>query len=131
MVVDTSALIAILFEEPETAQFEQLIAAAPEVVMSAASHLESGIVMLGRHGPSYLPRLEQALHRFGITVVPVTPEQARLAIAAYARFGKGRHPAALNYGDCFSYALAQARGEPLLAKGEDFVRTDVQMAVAG
>ena len=99
--------------------------------MSAASHLEAAVVVLGRHGPSYLPRLEQALHRFGISVVPVTPEQARLAITAYERFGKGRHPAGLNFGDCFSYALAQARGEPLLAKGDDFVRTDVVMAMAG
>ena len=128
MVVDTSAIIAILFEEPEMDRFEQLIAGTPDVLMSAASHLEAGVVVLGRHGPSYLARVELALQRFGITVVPVTPEQAILAIAAYERFGKGRHPAGLNYGDCFSYALAKARGEPLLAKGDDFTRTDAVMA---
>ena len=128
MVVDTSALIAILFEEPEAARFARRIADTSNPVMSAASYLEAGVVVLGRHGPSYLPRIDQALDRLRIMVVPVTPEHARLAIAAYERFGKGRHPAGLNYGDCFSYALAQARGEPLLAKGDDFARTDAVMA---
>ncbi len=99
------------------AGFERLIAAAPELVMSAASYVEAGVGVLGRHGPQYLRRIDEALDRFDIPIVSVTPEHASLAIAAYERFGKGRQPAALNYGDCFSYALAQARGEPLLAKG--------------
>lgn len=128
MVIDTSALIAVLFEEPVMAGLEQLIANSPATVMSAASYLEAGIVVLGRHGPAYLSRFDQVLERFGIAVVPVSPERARLAVTAYERFGTGRHPAGLNYGDCFSYALAQARGEPLLAKGNDFARTDVAMA---
>ena len=96
--------------------------------MSAASYAEAGIVVMQRLSPAALDDLAALLDGAGVEIVPVTPEQARLAIAAYARCGKGRHPAGLNYGDCFSYALAQARGEPLLAKGGDFVRTDVVMA---
>ena len=76
-----------------------------------------------------MPELRNILETLTVEIVPVTPEQSRLALSAYARFGKGRHPAALNYGDCFSYALAQEREEPLLAKGNDFTRTDAVMAL--
>lgn len=131
MVVDTSVLIAIIFEEPEAGRFRQMIEAHPHPVISAASYAEAGIVVTQRLRPAALKDLDIVLSGAGVEIVPVTEDQARLAIAAYARFGKGRHPAALNYGDCFSYALAQTRGEPLLAKGEDFVRSDVVMAAAG
>ena len=131
MVVDTSAIIAILLREADAKWFAETIEGSGNPVMSAGSYLEAGVVTLRRLGPDGLPELDNILGTLAVAIVPVTEDQARLAIAAYARFGKGRHPAALNYGDCFSYALAQARGEPLLAKGDDFVRTDVQMAVAG
>ena len=128
MVVDTSAIIAIVFKEPEAQAFRRLIESHPHPVMSAASHAEAGIVVMQRLSLAALDDLAMLLEGAGVEIVTVTPEHARLAIAAYERFGKGRHPAGLNYGDCFSYALAQARGEPLLAKGDDFARTDAVMA---
>ena len=128
MVVDTSAIIAIIFQEDEADTFQRMIQGHPTPVMSAASYAEAGVVVMQRLSPAALADLNILLDGAGVEIIPVTPEHARLAITAYERFGKGRHPASLNYGDCFSYALAAARNEPLLAKGEDFVRTDLVMA---
>lgn len=128
MVVDTSAIMAILLRETDAASYAEAITLADSSVLSAGSYLEAGVVTLRRIGPDGLPELQDILETLAVKIMPVTLEQARLAVAAYERFGKGRHPAGLNYGDCFSYALAAARGEPLLAKGDDFVRTDAVMA---
>ena len=128
MVIDTSALIAIILREADGGRFRQLIEAAPVREISAASLSETGIVMLGKRGPIGVDEMQALVHSLGISIVPLEQSHAQLAIAAYEQFGKGRHPAGLNYGDCFSYALAKARGEPLLAKGDDFTRTDAVMA---
>jgi ribonuclease VapC len=125
MVVDTSALIAILNDEPERHEFIERIAAAETRLISAATVLEAGIVIEARRGEHAGRELDLLLHRAKFEVVPVDAEQVELARAAFRRFGKGRHSAGLNFGDCFSYALAKLRGDQLLFKGEDFSRTDV------
>ena len=116
MVVDTSALIAILLQEEDARGYADAIAGAEVAALSAASYVELAIVSLSRgaHGRA---ELEAMLADGAIEIVPVTLDQARVAAGAYERYGKGRHPAALNFGDCFAYALAMARGEPLLFKG--------------
>ena len=121
-------MIAIILREAEGPRFRQLIEAATLREMSAATFAEAGIVMLGKRGEAGVSALKALVNSLGIVVVPLTDHHAAMAITAYVRFGKGKHPAGLNYGDCFSYALAQARGEPLLAKGDDFARTDAVMA---
>lgn len=125
MVVDTSALLAIFQDEPERRRFNEAIEAADSRLMSVATFVEVSIVIESRFGAEGLHHLDLLVDRAGIKLTPVDVEQARVARAAYSRFGKGRHPAALNYGDCFSYALAQVLGEPLLYKGRDFSQTDV------
>ena len=125
MVVDTSALLAILQDEPERRRFNEAIEAADSRVMSVATFVEVSIVIESRLGTEGLHHLDLFVDRAGIRLAPVDVEQARVARTAYSRFGKGRHPAALNYGDCFSYALAQVLGELLLFKGNDFSETDV------
>ncbi|MFP4551174.1 MAG: type II toxin-antitoxin system VapC family toxin [Spirochaetales bacterium] len=125
MVVDTSALIAILEDEAERPLFTRAIASAPVVRVSAASFLEAGIVLETRRGPAAVHALDALAVRSGLKVEEVTEEIARVALRAFRQFGKGRHAAGLNYGDLFSYALASVRGEPLLFKGDDFGRTDV------
>jgi len=130
MVIDSSALIAVLFDEPETADFVVAIANAPSRFLSASSYLETAIVMMGRLGPNSLESVDHLLDELSIEVMPFTREQAALAIAAYRQFGKGSgHAAGLNFGDCFSYALAKLTGEPLLFKGDDFSYTDLAPAV--
>jgi len=130
MVIDTSAIIALLLGEPETADFVPAIAAASTRAMSAASYLESAIVILARSGPRALEKLDRLLDDLEIDVVPFGREHAALAVTAYQRYGKGSgHAADLNFGDCFSYALAKYRDEPLLFKGNDFSRTDLRGAV--
>lgn len=124
MVVDTSAIVAILLQEDDAPHYADAIADADPVVMSAASYVELSIVALSR-GPRGRVELDGTLADAAIEIVPVTVAQARLAAHAYDRFGKGRHPAALNFGDCFAYALARSRAEPLLFKGADFAQTDV------
>lgn len=124
MVVDTSAIIAILLQEDDAPHYAGAIADADLVVISAASYVELSIVALSR-GARGRVELDGTLADAGIEIVPVTIDQARLAADAYDRFGKGRHAAALNFGDCFAYALARSRGEPLLFKGADFAQTDV------
>jgi ribonuclease VapC len=125
MVVETSAVLAILLEEPEVAEFAQLIEDDPAPLISAASVLEAGIVLLSRSGPDARGDLQELLAQGGLQVEPVTAEQAELALEAYQRYGKGRHQAGLNFGDCFAYALCKATGQALLFKGQDFSQTDI------
>lgn len=126
MVVDTSAVLAILQDEPERRRFNEAIEAADSRVMSAATFVEVSIVVEARFGAEGLHDLDLLLDRAGMELAPVDVEQARVARGAFSRFGKGRHPAALNYGDCFSYALTHVLGEPLLYKGDDFSKTDIR-----
>lgn len=131
MIVDTSILVCLLREEPETPQFLSiLLGQYGNLKMASANYLEAAIVIDANDDSVLSGRLDQLVAHFGIEVVPVTQEQARIARAAYRRFGKGHHPAALNFGDCFAYALAMETGEPLLFKGDDFARTDVIPALA-
>jgi ribonuclease VapC len=125
MVVDTSAVLTILFGEPEAATYAQSIESDPAPLISAASVFEAGIVLLRRHGPEALSDLQDLIKQGGLQIEPVTVEQAELALDAYQRFGKGRHSASLNFGDCFTYALAKAMRQPLLFKGNDFSQTDL------
>jgi ribonuclease VapC len=129
MVIDTSALVAILLREPEASLFETAIAAAPVRLMSAVSRVELSIVIEGRKGDAGRLDVDRLIQAGGLEVAAVTPSQAALAIEAFRTFGKGRHPAGLNIGDCFSYALARAMGEDLLFKGRDFARTDIRSAL--
>ena len=128
MVVDTSAIIAILMREEGWRDLIWTILGVPTACLSAATLVEAGIVVEGRSGPPGADRLDRLLEELGLEVVAVTAEQATLARLAFRRFGKGRHPAALNFGDCFAYALAKSRGEPLLFRGDDFARTDIEPA---
>lgn len=125
MVIDTSALLAILLDEPERRTFNEAIEAAESRRMSAAIFVEVSIVIESRFGAEGIRDLDLFIERAGISLVPVDSDQAQMARRAYSRFGKGRHRAGLNYGDCFSYALAMVLGEPLLYKGDDFGQTDV------
>ena len=129
MVVDTSALVAVMGDEPERRRFNRLIEAAAVTYVSAASLLETRIVLFARSGDSAVLALDAFLLKSGMTVMEVSPRVADFAFDAYRRYGKGTgHGAALNYGDCFSYALARHLAVPLLFKGDDFSQTDVQSA---
>lgn len=128
MVIDTSALVAILAGEPERRAFIEKIEAADTRLLSAASFVEASIVIEARYGPEGQRLLDLFLERAGIEIAGVDGEQAREARLAFSRYGKGRHAAALNFGDCFAYALAITSGEALLCKGSDFSRTDVPIA---
>ena len=125
MVIDTSALVAIFFIEPEREYFLEAIATAENRLLSAASVLETGMVLEGRQGEAAGREFDLFVVRANLQVVPVDAEQADIARSAWRKYGKGRHPAGLNFGDCFAYALAKATGEPLLAKGTDFTLTDI------
>lgn len=125
MVLDTSALFAIFASEPEAELFEAAIADAPRRLISTATLVECGIVVLSRFGDAGAHELDLWVHQAKLQQMPVTEEHAQIARRAFQAFGKGRHRAALNLGDCFSYALAVAEGEPLLFKGQDFAFTDV------
>jgi ribonuclease VapC len=127
MVIDTSALAAIFFAEPERKTFLDAIAAAGSKLVSAASVLETGIVLEGRQGEAAGREFDLFVVRANLQIVAVDAEQADLARSAWRKYGKGRHQAALNFGDCFSYALAKFSGEPLLAKGTDFSLTDIDV----
>ena len=130
MIVDSSALIAILFGEPDAAFYANAIATAsatPQGVrMSAVTYVEAAVVVESQASAAGAQQFEAFMRRAGITVEAVTEQHALLARQAYADFGKGRHPAGLNFGDCFSYALAKASREPLLFKGKDFSQTDIE-----
>ena len=128
MIVDTSAVLAILFHEPDAARFATAITMASSRRMSVATLVEATIVLESRSGPAAGYELDAFLQEAGIELEPVTPEQAQAARRAWRRFGKGNHPAGLNFGDCFAYALAEARREPLLFKGQDFELTDIETA---
>jgi Uncharacterized protein conserved in bacteria len=128
MVVDTSALIAILLAEPASPLLIDALDAATTRKVSAASVVEASLVMLARYGEAGDVQLDRLLQKLRVDVVPVDADQVMAARDAAFRFGRGRHPAALNFGDCFSYALAVVADEPLLFVGDDFARTDVEVA---
>lgn len=130
MIVDTSAIVAILKGEDDAARYAQAIAAADQRRISAASYLECGIVVDAQRDPIVSRGLDDLLREAEVAIEPVTERQARLARQAYADFGKGSgHPAALNFGDCLTYALALDLREPLLWKGEDFGHTGIRPAL--
>jgi ribonuclease VapC len=129
MVIDSSALLAILQNEPERRSFNEAIETAATRSMSVATFVDVSIVMEVRHGAEGVRDFDQFVERADIALVDVTADQGRRARRAYARYGRGRHRANLNYGDCFAYALADALDEPLLFKGEDFSHTDLAPAV--
>lgn len=128
MVIDTSALVALLLDEPERADFAAAIEADPRRLVSAATLVEAGIVLEARLGQPGADALDLLLQRAEVQIVALDREQAEIARRAWRRFGKGNDPAGLNLGDCFAYALAVAVAEPLLFKGEDFARADVPAA---
>lgn len=127
MVLDTSALIAILQGEPTAERLLAAVEADQRRLISAATVGEAALVVLGRFGEAGDPQLDRLLRTLGAEVVPVGEQQALLAREAAFRFGRGRHPAALNFGDCFAYALSVDRAEPLLFVGNDFSQTDIEV----
>ena len=126
MIIDTSALVAILGGEPERRTFIEASEATDSRRMSAATFVESSLVVESQYGAEGVRDLDLFLNTAGIDIVAVDSEQAHVAGRAFSLFGEGRHRAGLNYGDCFSYALAMVVGEPLLFKGDDFGHTDVE-----
>ena len=126
MVIDTSAVLAIFLNEPDAPAFESAIEADPNRLISAASVLETAIVLGARYGEAAEREFDLFLHKAKVQTAPVTEEQAEVGRLAYRTYGKGRHHAGLDFGDCFSYALSKTSGEPLLFKGDDFSRTDVE-----
>jgi ribonuclease VapC len=126
MVIDTSAILAILLDESESPAIRQAIEDDPIRFLSSASYLETSIVIEARFGEHGGRELDLLLHTAKVEIVSVDREQAEVARDGYRRFGKGRHAAALNFGDCFAYALSRCTGEKLLFKGDDFTRTDVE-----
>lgn len=128
MVIDTSALLAIFLAEPERKQFLDSILQVATRLISAANSLETGIVLEAKRGEAAGREFDLFVVRANLQIVPVDAEQVEIARSAWRRFGKGRHAAALNFGDCFAYALAKQCGEPLLTKGNDFSRTDITLA---
>jgi ribonuclease VapC len=130
MIVDTSAIVAILQDEPEAGAFTHLITTSPAVRMSAATYVELGVVIDGSRDPVLSGALDRILVESRVIIEPLTAAQARTARIAYQKFGKGSgHPARLNLADCFAYALAQDLGEPLLFKGDDFTLTDIEIMI--
>ena len=127
MVIDSSALIAILLGEPEAAALAQAISNDPKRLLSAVSVLEIAIVIETRKGLPGVREFDLLLSQAQIEIVAMAMDQVQLARKAYTEFGKGRHPAGLNLGDCCSYALARSTGEPLLFKGNDFSKTDISI----
>jgi ribonuclease VapC len=131
MVIDASALVAMLNDGPEAERLEAAVEADPVRLLSTASYLEAAIVIETRFGDAGGRELDLWLHRAAVDRVSVDVDQADAARIAYRRYGRGRHRAGLNYDDCFSYALAKLSGQPLLFKGDDFTRTDIGVALAG
>ncbi|BBX96357.1 type II toxin-antitoxin system VapC family toxin [Mycobacterium lacus] len=130
MVIDTSALVAMLNDEPDAGRFEAAVEADHVRLMSTASYLEAAIVIETRFGEPGGRELDLWLHRAAVDLVSVDSNQAETARVAYRTYGKGRHRAGLNYGDCFSYALAKVSGQPLLCKRDDFAHTDIHVVLA-
>jgi ribonuclease VapC len=129
MIIDSSAIIAILNDEPERRVFNEAIERSDACLISTASFVEASIVIDNNRDYDGLRDFDLFIMSAGIELVPVDADQAHIARQAYRQFGKGRHPAGLNFGDCFSYALAKATGLPLLFKGSDFAQTDIQTAL--
>src|ERR1035438_1357409 len=129
MILDTSALAAIFFGEPEVDLYTQIIHDAERCPISAANFVELSMVIESQIGPDATRQCDVFFRRAEILLEPVTVEHAHLARQAFIDFGKGRHPPKLNFGDCFAHALAKAAGEPLLFKGEDFSKTDIRAAL--
>jgi len=130
LIVDTSAVLAILRDEPDGDRYGRALAEAGETMISAATFVESAIVVDANHDPVLSGRFDSLLAVAGVQVEPVTSRQAEIARQAYRDYGKGSgHPAGLNFGDCFAYALARVTGQPLLYKGGDFAQTDVEPAL--
>lgn len=129
MIVDSSAVLAILFKEPERDVFATALSEAGVRLVSSVNAFEAAVVVSLRKGPSGIRELDLLFHHAGVEIVSFTESHLRLAREAYERYGKGRHPAGLNLGDCCAYALARHSGETLLFKGDDFPRTDVVPAV--
>ncbi len=129
MILDTSAIIAILRNEPDASRFTDAIEAAEARIVSAATYLEAAIIVDSSRDPVLSRRFDELLEQANVSIAPVTQTQAIIARAAYRDFGRGSgHPARLNFGDCLAYALAKASGEPLLFKGDDFSHTDIVAA---
>ncbi|WP_232676846.1 type II toxin-antitoxin system VapC family toxin [Nocardioides sp. R-C-SC26] len=130
IALDTSAIAAVVFGEPDATRFvTAMLANAGDCLVSAATLVEAGIVVEAKQGPAATQDLRLLLDQIGVEVVAVDSDAASVAVGAWQRFGKGRHPAALNLGDCFAYAVAKIAGAPLLFKGDDFAKTDIPHAI--
>lgn len=130
MVIDTSAILAILKQEADAPVIAQRLVGNQQLLMSAATFMECGAVVVGRFGAAGMLELSGLLAKLKVTIVALSAEHAQAGIEAYALYGRGSgHPAKLNMGDCFSYALAKTRNLPLLFKGDDFIHTDVEVAL--
>jgi ribonuclease VapC len=129
MILDTSSVAAILFDEPEALLYTQIIHASDRCAVSAGNFLELCMVIEAQLGPDGGRQCDFFFRRAAIVIEPFTIEQAHIARQAFLDYGKGRHPAGLNFGDCFAYALSKITGEPLLFKGEDFRQTDILPAL--
>lgn len=129
MIVDTSALLAVIFNEPDEPRFAEALIDAPVLRMSVANWVEAAMVVDSRKSPRAKARFEDLIAELQLDLVPVSVEMAYRCRVAHADYGRGNHPAKLNYGDCFAYALAKEAGESLLFKGNDFVQTDVEPAL--
>lgn len=130
MVIDTSAILAVLQDEPERRAFTEAIEHADLRFLSTATFVEVSMIVESRFGPDGIRALDLLLSKAQVTLVPVDSDQAHIARRAFREFGKGRHPAGLNFGDCFAYALAKASGDTLLFKGIDFMQTDIRSATS-
>jgi ribonuclease VapC len=126
MVIDTSAILAILQDEPERRRFSEALEGSDNRSLSAACFVETSMIIESRYGSDGVRDLDLFIAKAALVLEPVDTEQAHIARQAFRQFGKGRHPAGLNFGDCFSYALARFTAEPLLFKGQDFSRTDIE-----
>lgn len=131
MILDSSAVVAILLREPGWETLLEQVVAAPSVGIGAATLVETGIVLTARLGIPGKTLLGRFVQETDVTVVPVTAAHWSVAVDAYVRFGRGRHPAALNFGDCLTYAVSRVAGEPLLFTGEDFTKTDLDLVEPG
>jgi ribonuclease VapC len=129
VIIDSSALLAVILNEPEEARFVAAMVDSPVLRMSAANWIEAALVVDSRKSPRAKARFEDLIEELGITLVPVSIEAAYRCRVAHADYGRGNHPARLNYGDCFAYALAKEAREPLLFKGTDFAQTDIEPAL--